>query len=102
MRADIRGCWVASLSLVIYTEYRNCHVYIEKLFNRDWSVLVKTFISVSTFHLRNLSSTLGAGPNYIVQVKESCVEMCQIYFHGDTSHSHYGLMLQAAAGLPHP
>lgn len=96
MIAGIRGCWVASLTLVIYSEYRNCHVHIEILFNRGWSVLVRIFVLVSTFHLRSLSSALGAGPNYIVKVKESCVDMCQIYSRGDTSHSHYGLVLQAA------
>lgn len=77
-------------------------MYIEKLFNRGWNVLVKIFISVSTFHLRRLSSTLGAGANYIVQVKESCVDMCQIYSHGDTSHSHHGWCSRQLPGSPTP
>lgn len=77
-------------------------MHAEKLFNRGWSVLERIFILVSTFHLRNLSSFLGAGPSDIVQDKESCGDTCQVYSCGDISHSHYGLVLQAGAQLPCP
>lgn len=101
LTADIRGCRVAS-GVGGLLPIRYCCAHIENLFHRGWSVLVKTLILVSTLHLRNLSSSLGAEPNCLFWVKESCVETCQIYSHGDPSHSHCRQVLWAAAQFPCP
>lgn len=100
--SDIRVPWAVSLKLVIYSKYRNYCIHIKNCLTEVgvfwWRLLFWFPPFIWGFSL--LSSEQGQITFF--PCLRSPMRKCQIYSHGGPSHSHSGLVFQAADQFPCP